>query len=116
MANLNRFIPVDTVVFHRYNGQVMKEYEIMTIVKAALGDDKAKGVSKDVQDLITAQKGEIVKDDFWGKRKFSYEIKGDKEGYYDVIIFKLEPEALTKVKSKLKLMENVVRYLVTAKA
>jgi small subunit ribosomal protein S6 len=94
----------------------MRNYELMTITKASLAEDKAKAVSKEIQDLIVANKGLVTKADAWGKRKFAYEIKRDKEGYYDVIQFELDPEAISKVKGKLKLMDNIIRYLITAQS
>ena len=52
---------------------------------------------------------------FWGKRKFAYEIKHDKEGFYDVMQFQFTPEKIQDLKTKMGLMTGVVRYLVTAK-
>ena len=92
-----------------------KTYELMTITKADLGEDKAKEISKTIQDNITALKGKVVKDDFWGKRKFSYEIKHNTEGYYSVLEFEIDPIKIIELKSKMNLMSDVVRYLVTAK-
>ena len=94
----------------------MRNYELITIIKASLGDEKAKAVSKEIQDLIVANKGTVAKADFWGKRKFAYEIKRDKEGYYDVIEFQLDPEFISKIKSKIKLMDSITWYLITVKS
>ncbi len=86
----------------------------MTIANVSLGEEKAKTFSKDIQNLITTQKGSIAKADFWGKRKFAFEVKGQKEGFYDVISFEMEPLLLDKVVGKVKLMDGIIRYLVTA--
>lgn len=86
----------------------------MIIYKAELGDQGAKDLSVKVQDLIGSLEGKITKTNFWGKRKFAYEIKHDKEGYYDVVNFELDLSNLDKLKSKMKLLNGVVRYLVTA--
>ncbi|RJR27286.1 30S ribosomal protein S6 [candidate division WWE3 bacterium] len=94
----------------------MSNYELMTIVDAVLSEDKAKALSKEIQTFIETMDGKVTKTDFWGKRKLAYEIGSTKEGYYDVIYFELLPENLEKLKVKLKLMENVTRYLVTAKS
>jgi small subunit ribosomal protein S6 len=88
----------------------------MTITKASVSDEKAKAISKEIQDLVVANKGVVAKTDFWGKRKFAYEIGRDKEGYYDVIQFELDPENMSKIKGKLKLMDNIIRYLITAQS
>ncbi len=86
----------------------------MTIVDAALSEEKAKALSKEIQTNIESLNGKITKSDFWGKRKLAYEIGSAREGFYDVTQFELEPENLEKLKTKIKLMENVTRYLVTA--
>ncbi|OGC38701.1 30S ribosomal protein S6, partial [candidate division WWE3 bacterium RBG_13_37_7] len=59
--------------------------------------------------------GSIKKDDFWGKRKLSYEINHQTEGFYSVSEFEIEPSKVSSLKQKLNLMQEVVRYLVTAK-
>ncbi len=92
----------------------MRNYELMTITKAQIGDEKAKAVSKEISELITSNGGQVTKTDAWGKRKLAYEIKADREGYYDVIQFQLDGANILKIKSKLKLMDSVIRYLITA--
>ena len=92
----------------------MKNYELMTIAKLNIGEDGARNLSNDVKDMISKFKGKILNDDFWGKRKFAYEINGATEGFYDVITFEMSTGDLLKLKSKLNLMEGLVRYLVTA--
>jgi small subunit ribosomal protein S6 len=90
------------------------KYEMMTIYKIALGEQGSKDLSSKLQELIISNGGKVLEQNFWGKRKLSYEIKHDTEGYYDVIVFELEPSAVTKFKGKLNLLSGLVRYLVTA--
>jgi len=94
----------------------MKKYEIMTIIKAELAEKGAKDLSKKVQDQVESLSGKISSANFWGKRKLSYEIKREKEGFYDVINFELDPEGIQKLKSKLNLMDGLLRYLITAQS
>lgn len=94
----------------------MKPYEIMTIYKIDLGDQAAKDLSSKVQELITSVEGKITKAQFWGRRRFAYEIKGKQEGYYDVINFEIDPSKVSKFKSKLNMLNGLMRYLITAKA
>lgn len=89
-------------------------YELMTIIKNDLGEEKAKKLSSDISELITSLGGKVTKADFWGKRKLAYEIKHDTEGYYDVINFDLNADKVLTLKKKLNLMQEVVRYLITA--
>lgn len=92
----------------------MKPYEIMTIYKIDLGDQAAKDLSSKVQELITSMEGKIVKTQYWGKRRFAYEIKGKQEGYYDVINFELDHTKISNLKSKLNMLGGLLRYLITA--
>ena len=86
----------------------------MTIYKIDLGETKAKELSKKISDLIVSFNGKVLENNFWGKRKFSYEIDKKTEGFYDVSIFEMEKDKISVFKSKLNLEEGLVRYLVIA--
>ena len=94
----------------------MKDYEIMTIYKLDLGDAGSKDLSAKVKETISSLEGKVVKDQFWGKRKFAYEIKHFQEGYYDVVSFQLDSSKLSKLKSKLNILNGLLRYLITAQS
>lgn len=89
-------------------------YELMTIIKIELGEEKAKEISKKVQELIISLNGKVEKSSFWGKRKLAYEVKHHTEGYYDVINFEISADKVSTLNAKLSLMPEVLRYLVTA--
>lgn len=90
-----------------------KKYEIMTIFDLDLGEAKAKELCKQIQDFVTSVKGGIVKDEYWGKRKFAYQIKRKTEGFYDVLSFEMDPSKIAELKEKMSLMQGLVRYLIT---
>ena len=92
----------------------MKSYELMTITKFNTGEEGARNISNEIKDLISKQKGKVMNDDFWGKRKFAFKVGAETEGFYDVIKFEMEPEEVEKMQLKLKTMDSLVRYLVTA--
>ena len=48
---------------------------------------------------------------FWGKRKFAYEIKSQTEGWYDVIQFEGDEVGVSKIKEKFNVIDDLVRYL-----
>ena len=86
----------------------------MTIYKVELTDQAAKDVSVKVQELITSMEGKVTKAQFWGKRRFAYEIKHKQEGYYDVINFEMDSSKISKMKTKLNMLTGLLRYLITA--
>lgn len=87
----------------------------MTIYKLTLGEEGARNLSNTVKDLISSLGGKVLDSTFMGKRRFAYQIKNDKEGYYDVVSFESTPESVKKLKEKLNLTDSLVRYLITAK-
>lgn len=90
----------------------MKKYELMTIFKGKLNEEEARNLSNSVKDLISSMLGRVLNSDFWGKRKFAYEIKGATEGWYEVTRFEAEESSIAKLKQKLNIMDNVVRYII----
>lgn len=94
----------------------MNKYELMTLAKGSAGEDNAKKLSQEVHELITSLDGKVAKADFWGKRKLAYKIRQETDGFYEVISFDLAKNQLEKLKSKMNLMKNLVRYLVTAES
>ncbi|HLD51263.1 30S ribosomal protein S6 [candidate division WWE3 bacterium RIFOXYC1_FULL_40_10] len=94
----------------------MKKYELMLIANIDLGEQGAKDFFVSVKDMIQKMEGAIVREDYWGKRKFAYEIKGKSEGFYSVLEVTLESASLADLKTKLNRTSGVVRYLITALA
>lgn len=93
----------------------MKKYEIMTISKSKLGEDGSRNLSNSVKDLISSFRGTVLDNNFMGKRKLAYNLKGENEAFYDVINFELEPGELAGFKTKLNIENNLLRYLITTK-
>lgn len=92
----------------------MRNYEIMTISKKALGEEGFSLVSGLVREAIEKNGGKVVSDSNWGRRKFAYKIENETEGYYEVINFELNPNKISALNTRLSLIEGLVRYLITA--
>lgn len=90
----------------------MNKYELAVIVKPTLEEDVLKAEFESVQGIITKSGGTIEKVDDWGKRRLSYEIKKFNEGFYNFITFTSEPEAPIEIERRMRIKENVLRYLV----
>ncbi|HOD01122.1 MAG TPA: 30S ribosomal protein S6 [bacterium] len=90
------------------------KYEMMTIYKNELGEEGAKALSGKVSEILSSMGAKDVKNDFWGRRKFAYEINHNTEGFYDVFTFEIDSSVIKNLKEKLNLINGLVRYLVTA--
>jgi small subunit ribosomal protein S6 len=89
----------------------MKKYELMTILRSTLSEESARSLSNSNKDLVSVNGGKILNSTFWGKRKFAYEIKGQTEGWYDVIEFEGDQVGVAKLKEKFNVLDDLVRYL-----
>ena len=89
----------------------MNKYELAVVVNAKIEDDARAAVIEKVQAYITRFGGQVSDVDEWGKRKLAYEIQKMREGYYYFIHFEAETTAPAEIEGRLRIMENVIRYL-----
>ena len=92
----------------------MNKYELAVAINGQAEDDARKAALDKVRGLITRFKGTITSEDDWGKRRFAYEVNKVKEGYYVFIKFQAEPEAIAEIEHRIRIVENVFRYLIVS--
>jgi len=90
----------------------MNKYEITVVVKPNLEEEAANAEFAHAQELIERFGGTVEKVDDWGKRRLAYEIQKLNEGFYRFFTVSAEPGAPAEVESRLRLRENVLRYLI----
>ena len=89
----------------------MRAYELMVIFDGDLDETAAQAWIKTVTDQIAARGGKVHgKADWWGKRRFAYEINHKTEGYYVVYNLVAEGAALDNLERSLRLADDVVRH------
>ncbi len=91
----------------------MREYELIFIVHPDLETAAFDEVVEKVQGWITEEGGEISKVDVWGKRKMAYPIRKKEEGQYVLLETKMPPTSILNLERNLRLLEPVMRFLVT---
>jgi small subunit ribosomal protein S6 len=92
----------------------MRNYEVMTIHRPEIAEVDVRLKVAEIEALLKARGAEVTDSDFWGKRRFAYEINHIREGFYSVVQFDLEgsPEALEDLDRALALSDAVVRHKV----
>ncbi len=93
----------------------MTKYELALVVNAKLEDDARAAVVERAKEYITRFGGTIGEIEEWGKQRLAYEIQKMREGYYYFIPFEAEPEAPFELESQIRIMDNVLRFLVVKK-
>jgi small subunit ribosomal protein S6 len=92
---------------------VNRDYELVVLLHPDLEIDLEKPLTK-LRQIIKDNKGEIVKEDSWGKRKLAYRINGEDFAMYVYLELSLPAESVKKLQSTLNITDEVLRYLLTA--
>lgn len=90
----------------------MNKYEIALVVNAKIEDDERAAVVDKAKALVERFNGTVTNVDEWGKKRLAYEIQKMSEGYYYFIQFEAEADVPAELERRLRIMDNVLRYLV----
>jgi small subunit ribosomal protein S6 len=88
----------------------MRPYEVMVIFDADLDEETIRSAVARYTQLIEGKGAQPGPVDFWGKRRFAYELKHRWEGYYVVLQAKAEPPAMDELHRVLSLADEVLRH------
>ena len=89
----------------------MRTYEGTFIFRPSLDEAGLEEEMGKVEELITAEGGEIKEWDKWGKRRLAYEIKGEHDAYYAFLTFEADPASIEKLVDAYRLRENILRNM-----
>lgn len=89
----------------------MNKYELVLVVSAKIEDEAREAVVEQAKGLVTRFGGVITDVEDQGKKRLAYEIQKMKEGYYYFIQFDAESTVPAEVESRVRIMENVLRFL-----
>ena len=90
----------------------MNKYELAIVVTAKIEDEQRAEVVEKCKALIERFGGTVTNVDDWGKKRLAYEIQKMKEAFYYFISFEAESTAPAEIESRVRIMDNVIRYLV----
>ena len=92
----------------------MKKYELCVVVSAKIEDEERTATVDKCKSYIERFGGTITNVEDCGKKKLAYEIQKMKEAYYYFIQFDSDSTTPYEVENRVRLMEDVVRYLCVA--
>lgn len=89
----------------------MNKYELAVVVSAKLEDEERAAVIEKVKGQIARFGGTVTNVDEWGKKRLAYEIQKMREAFYYFIKFDAEPTVPGEVEKRIRIMDNVIRFL-----
>lgn len=89
----------------------MALYESTIILRPDLTQSDVQSLAEGFEGIITAEKGKIVKTEFWGLKDLAYKIHKSKKGHYVHFGFDSNAQGVAELKRKYGLSEDVLRDL-----
>jgi small subunit ribosomal protein S6 len=88
----------------------LREYEVMLILPAEADESVVTTAVDRIAKSAAGGGGEVLNIDRWGRRRFSYEIDDQNEGYYVVVRFTADPTTPVEMDRMLTLADEVIRF------
>ena len=89
------------------------QYELTFIMGEKVHLEEGKAKSTELQDFITANEGEVTKEELWGRRELAYPIKRNRTGFYVTLWFTSATSLVRKVEEQIRFDESIIRSLIT---
>jgi small subunit ribosomal protein S6 len=89
----------------------MRQYEVMYVLRPDLEEEKVKANVARYKEIVTNYGGEVTNLQEMGKRRLAYEIDKFREGYYVLMNFKANSDAVAEAERLMKINDDVIRFL-----
>jgi small subunit ribosomal protein S6 len=86
-------------------------YETVFVLHPELTEEEVEAGIQNVVGVLENGGGEILRIDRGGKRRLAYQVQKQRYGYYNLLHFRAEPEALPPLDRTYRLSERILRYL-----
>lgn len=92
------------------------KYEAIFIIKNYEDEKSLEDVIERINNIVITECGFIYHKDKIGVKKLAYEVKGNKQGYYYLINFKIPEfnikDAIGRISMNINTLENVIKYII----
>jgi small subunit ribosomal protein S6 len=88
-----------------------RDYELGIVINPDVGDDQARAIVDRVTQTVTANDGQVVRVNAWGRRRLAYPIEHHRDGLYFFFDLILGPQSTAEIERTLRVNENILRHL-----
>lgn len=93
----------------------MSKYELALVVNAKIEDEAREAVVEKAKGYVARYGGTVTEVEEWGKKRLAYEVQKMREGFYYFIQFEADATCPAEVERHVRIMDDVMRYLVVKK-
>jgi len=90
----------------------MRKYEVMYIIRPTVEQEARKALIEELNAILTTRGTATVTVNEWGTRELAYEIDDIKKGYYVVLSFEGNAEAVHELDRVMGIKETILRHLI----
>jgi small subunit ribosomal protein S6 len=91
----------------------LREYETLVVMNPELADDAAGQAVDRLKEVLDKKKATILREEKWGKRKLSFEVKKHARGHYFLLHYVAPVGAVEEVERTCRNIDQVIRFLTT---
>lgn len=93
--------------------KVSAKYEVMVVYSLKNGEEALKALLEKFKATIEKHAEALEINEDWGKRKLTYPINDETEGYYVIYTFESKPDYPAELSRRFNITDGVLRSLVT---
>ena len=86
-------------------------YETLFVVKPTLTEEEIKAQIEKMKEVLAKVDAELLASDDMGMRRLAYPVQKNERGYYTVLYYKANGEAIAEIERNLKINEEVIKFL-----
>ncbi|QSX05010.1 30S ribosomal protein S6 [Sedimentibacter sp. zth1] len=91
----------------------MRKYEGVFILLSNLEEEVRNNEIEKIKNIVVTLNGTVEKVNEWGQRRLAYEIDKKRDGYYVIINFTSNADAVNEIDRICKISDNVLRHMIT---
>ncbi|MBK47576.1 MAG: 30S ribosomal protein S6 [Pelagibacteraceae bacterium] len=89
----------------------MSLYELVFIARQEVSPVRAKELAKKINEFVSSKGGKVKKEEYWGFKNLSYQIKKSRKGHYLFFILDATESAIHDLGSQIKLTQDIIRHM-----
>jgi len=89
----------------------MRVYEELFILRPDTPEEETDQLIEQLSTLITKHGGTVDKTDKWGIRKLAYRVQKRNEGFYVLLQFSAQPEAVKELERRMRVSDLVMKFI-----
>jgi small subunit ribosomal protein S6 len=88
-----------------------RDYDLGVVINPDVGDEQARAIVDRVTQTITANAGQVIRVNAWGRRRLAYPIEHHRDGLYVFFDIVMPPASVAEVERNIHVNEDIIRHL-----